>query len=94
MYFPNVFSPNDDGRNDRFSVYGNKDLTEITNLTVFDRWGEIIHSEDDLFLHDSEGWDGWSQGSMVNVGVYGYIVTMLMDDGIERSFKGTVLVLR
>ena len=93
-YFPNVFSPNGDGRNDRFSIFGGDDLTEIKNLVVFDRWGAIVHSEDDLFVNDSDGWDGRSQGNQVNVGVYGYQVTLLMNDGIEHNFKGTVLLLR
>ncbi len=94
VYFPNVFSPNEDGRNDRFMVYGGGDLVEIRNLTIFDRWGGVIHSEDDLFLNDSEGWDGRHQGRIVNVGVYGYIATLAMNDGLERSLKGTVLLLR
>ena len=94
VYFPNAFSPNEDGRNDRFMVYRGGDLVEIRHLTIFDRWGGVIHSEDDLFLNDSEGWDGRHQGRIVNVGVYGYIATLAMNDGLERSIKGTVLLLR
>ncbi len=94
VYFPNVFSPNEDGRNDRFSIFGSNELREIRNLMVFDRWGAMLHSKDDLFVNDSEGWDGRSQGKLVNVGVYAYQATLLMNDGIERNIKGTVLLVR
>ena len=39
IYIPNVFSPNDDGVNDFFTVYANPFLEIVEELMVFDRWG-------------------------------------------------------
>jgi gliding motility-associated-like protein len=54
IYVPNAFTPNGDGMNDVFHVYGNDIDPEIYNLYVFNRWGEIVFQTDVL----GEGWDG------------------------------------
>ena len=94
VYIPNAFSPNGDGRNDRFKVFGNEDLTEVKNLKIFDRWGGILFNQDNLRNSGSEGWNGNSQQKKVNPGTYGYIATLIMDDGLERKFSGTILLVR
>ena len=93
VYIPNVFSPNEDGENDHFTVTGNADLIEVKSLIVYDRWGRPVYSENDLLENGSEGWDGSVNGEKVNPGIYVYISTLLMDDGIERKITGSVLVV-
>lgn len=39
---PNVFSPNGDDVNDKFTIYGNPALEEIEVLQIYDRWGELV----------------------------------------------------
>ena len=40
-YYPSAFSPNGDGHNDRWQVFGEPDL-EWLELEIFDRWGGMI----------------------------------------------------
>ena len=94
FYVPNVFSPNDDGKNDEFRVYPAKE-TEILafELSVFDRWGNMLF----MTTKPEAGWSGilggekMDPGVMVwylkaDVGICGRVVGVLM--------KGDVTVVR
>lgn len=94
VYIPNIFSPTIDGPNNRFTVTGNDDLTEIRRLDIYDRWGQRVYRGIDELSNESDGWDGRSQSRLVEEGVYTYIVTLEMDDGILRQFSGSVLVAK
>lgn len=86
VFIPNVFSPNFDGINDYFEIYGqDADFLE-TKLSVYDRWGALLYTGIE--------WDGNSRGNPVNPGVYIYIFQVTMSDGKERQFSGSVTVLR
>lgn len=66
---PNVFTPNGDGRNDRFVVNG----TFVTNyrIRIFNRWGQEVFTSDNL----EKSWDGKAKnGSQVADGVYMYTI--------------------
>ena len=93
VYFPNVFNPSSELGNDRFTVHGNDDLIEIKRLTVFDRWGKQVYNDADLLDTEGKGWAGTNNGRVVEPGIYAYISTLLMEDGIERQFSGSVLIM-
>ena len=40
VYFPNAFSPNDDGINDVFYIQAGSNIREIKSFLIFNRWGE------------------------------------------------------
>ena len=92
VYFPNVFSPNGDGVNDIFGILGGDDLTAIEELTIFDRWGAMIFSG--AQLSSGFGWDGKIRGELAPVGSYVFTTTLLMTDGAERQFSGSVMLVR
>ena len=71
---------------------GATDLVEVTNLTVFDRWGNTMFAEDNLDFDG--GWDGKQNGNSVATGSYIYRASVVMDDGVSRTFKGSVAVMR
>lgn len=69
---PTVFTPNGDGVNDTFGPIGLEDLGPCTQLTIWNRFGQV--------LFRSEGnditWDGRSfAGEMAVPGVYFYAFT-------------------
>ena len=88
-YSPNAQIPNGDGINDLFFVHG----TGITDLQllIFDRWGELIFTAEDL----ATGWDGTYAGRVVQDGVYEYKVRYRVIDaqGWQQAV-GHVSVLR
>lgn len=91
--FPNVFSPNNDGRNDFFNLAdsGNNIYTE--RLMIFDRWGNKMAELYNLLPGQFNGWDGTYNGVKVEPGVYTYIADVVSDPEESRTFTGTVLVL-
>ncbi len=94
VYFPNIFTPNSDGSNDRFVISGNRDLSEIKTLDIYDRWGQEVYSGINEFSNESSGWDGKRKGILAEQGVYTYISTLEMDDGKIRQIVGSVLLMK
>ncbi len=89
IYFPNTFTPNDDGVNDRFRPLG-LGVVEFKML-IFDRWGECIFTTSDM----QKGWDGNKQGSSEKCGLdtYVYLAVATDDLGIKHEYKGQVNLL-
>ena len=95
VFIPNSFTPNGDGINDVFSVYGNDQVIKVRNLAIFDRWGNALYSQSDLPINDpSEGWDGHFRDDLMDPGVYVYVVEVELLDGTIRLFKGDVTLTR
>lgn len=67
-YIPNTFTPNNDGKNDVFLVYG-ENISAVT-MEIFDRWGARIFYSADY----RTGWDGSFKGEACQEGTYTYII--------------------
>lgn len=67
VYAPNIFSPNNDAKNDRWQVFPACE-TERFLLRVFDRWGNLVFETENA----TDTWDGQVNGHDVPVGVYGW----------------------
>jgi gliding motility-associated-like protein len=67
--FPNVFTPNADGRNDVFMPFPYRSV-ESVEFTVFNRWGHPVFTTTDPDVN----WDGVSTdtGEVVSDGTYFY----------------------
>lgn len=93
LQLPNIFSPNGDGINDRFNPSDNL-LTEIKTLDIYDKWGNRVFSESDRSPNeDIKGWDGTFEGKNCLPGVYVFSVK-ISEDGIIRTFYGTITIIR
>jgi gliding motility-associated-like protein len=77
LYIPNSFSPNGDGINDVFAIYGHSNCGEY-QLTIFNRWGEVVYYTTDI----NKFWDGKQDGKAVQSGVYCYVIT---ENGNKRT---------
>lgn len=94
VYAPNVFSPNNDGVNDRFTIYSNNAALNITKLTVFDRWGSLVFETSNVSPNEEDlGWDGQFNGKIAQNGLYIYMAEVEYLDGRTGVMKGDVLVL-
>jgi gliding motility-associated-like protein len=95
VYIPNAFSPNDDGRNDFFTVYGGIAAQNIESLRVYSRWGELVFEGRDLLPgSEPDGWDGTHRGKALNNGVYIYVAEVRFVDQSVVVFEGEVTLLR
>ena len=95
VYIPNAFSPNGDGTNPTFTVYGGAAVTNIQLLQVYDRWGELVFEAKD-FLPGNEniGWDGTFNGDLLNSGVYAFLTKVEFLDGVTEVYSGDVTLVR
>ena len=95
-YVPNVFSPNYDGINDYFALYGKTDEIEsIRSMRIFGRWGELLFERTDFLPNDETlGWDGKFRGRLMQNGVYVYVIEVLLEDGEIDMVQGDVLLLK
>ncbi|MFZ4784261.1 MAG: gliding motility-associated C-terminal domain-containing protein [Flavobacteriales bacterium] len=87
VYIPNTITPNNDGINDVFRVYGEN--LENFNLKIFNRWGELIFETTD----PEQVWVPGIDGYYVQDGVYIWTVSY---ESLERKTEriGHVNVLR
>lgn len=87
IFIPNMFSPNSDGINDIFYIYGDN-IYQI-RISVYNRWGEMLFETTD----QSIGWDGYYKGARVMQGVYVYYVRGFFTDGEKIHKSGSVTVI-
>jgi gliding motility-associated-like protein len=91
IYVPNAFTPNGDGNNDFFEVFGYKEAWKQFKVQLFNRWGEKVYESNDMNFK----WDGVYQGKMMNPTVLVYVVKLVyLDNYTEKILKGTITLVR
>ncbi len=88
VFVPSAFSPNHDGFNDLWCVYGN--CVTTMNLQVYNRWGEKVFESNDKDIC----WDGSFNGVLQNDAVFIYQLTTLLANGEKIVKKGNVTLKR
>ena len=90
VYIPSAFTPNDDGLNDVFRVYG-EDFKEFS-IAIYNRWGQLLYTSFDA----ENGWDGKVRLSDEPVpgGTYVYTIKLLDRYGLPYTYRGEITVLR
>jgi gliding motility-associated-like protein len=95
IYIPNVFSPNNDGNNDNFSIGGTRAVTGIQSITIYDRWGNLVYSDNHVgTLESYEGWNGRFDDQNAAEGVYTYLVLINILGNQSLTFSGNLTLLR
>lgn len=95
VYIPNAFTPNGDGINDDFIVYGGKDVAEVKVFRVFDRWGEVLIEHTNFQPNVAMyGWDGNLDNRRMNENLFVYYVEVLFLDGWVQKYSGEVFLHR
>lgn len=89
--FPSAFSPNGDGRNERFHI-----LTvghhQISDFRVVNRWGQTVFETRD----EVNGWDGTFNGQPQDIGTYYYYLRFRCVEGKAHDVeqKGEFVLIR
>jgi len=96
VYIPNIFSPNNDNNNEIFTVEGGQNVQMIINMSVFERWGELVFQSGSFTLDNNyaSGWDGRFKGQEAVQGVYVYLVEVLYTDDTRESVVGDITLMR
>ena len=95
VFVPNIFSPNDDGRNDVFYIQSGDQVVEIESFSVYNRWGEPVHEVTNIQANDPDsGWDGTHRGELMNSGVFVWYAEIRYNDGQTAIIKGDVVLMR
>ncbi|MEO8472199.1 MAG: gliding motility-associated C-terminal domain-containing protein [Chryseolinea sp.] len=68
-FLPNLFTPNEDGRNDELKVYGLVTVKDF-NFSVYNREGSLVFKTNSVSEATQRGWDGTKNGTMQPPGVY------------------------
>ncbi len=93
LFMPTIFTPNQDGRNDKLKPMFNCDIhrngLEDYAFRVYNRWGEKVFATS--FVEDE--WDGTSEGITLETSVFTYVVSYQFGE-IEHAITGVILLLR
>ena len=94
LFAPNIFSPNGDGVNDFFYLFGNEN-TVINYLRIYDRWGNLVFSQEGGNLRDrSIGWDGTFNGKELQSAVFTWMAEVRYLDDFTKIETGDLTLIR
>ena len=91
---PNFITPNGDNVNDGFIIQNIDDYKDLSQLTIYNRWGDRVWQSE--YLYDNANpWRGTNQnGTKLADGVYMYTLELVnASDDYEYSVNGTVTIL-
>ncbi len=86
---PEAFTPNGDGINDEIKVDG-LGIESLVEFSVFDRWGKVVFTTDDI----DQGWDGTVDGQKQSVDTYIYLIRANMYNDTEVEKRGSFSLIR
>ncbi len=89
FYAPDVFTPNNDGLNDKYKLFVNG--VRKFNLYVYDRYGNLVFETDKI----DRTWDGTNKGKLLPQGNYSYKCLMVRENDIVEFTKfGSIKLIR
>jgi gliding motility-associated-like protein len=88
IYVPSAFSPNGDGKNDRFQFIA-VGMKTVELFQVYNRYGQLVYSSSSL-----DGWDGRVGGRNAEPGTYVWTIRGIDFNGTIHNKKGTVTLVR
>ena len=87
VWVPDAFSPNGDGLNDTWELFGIEAFPDAI-VTIFNRWGEVIYSSGKGYMHP---FDGTLNGTSLPTGVYAYTLRTVPEKPVIR---GSLMLVR
>ena len=89
--YPNLFSPNGDGKSDVFKISGIEDSPNF-KISIMDRWGSEVYNYSNNGNKSPLWWDGTNNGKPVIKGVYYY--TLDYNDGVNKPKRSFIQLIR
>ncbi len=95
LYLPNVFSPNGDETNDRFVPQWSEKVVRLDELSIYDRWGNMVYQEMGATSQESQqGWDGNFKGRPAQSAVYHCRVVYTLVNGLQIWKSADLTLIR
>jgi len=93
IFIPNAFSPDNDGNNDVFMIYGGSGVEEVEEFMIFNRWGELLFEQHHFQPNDPlYGWNGFFKGKKLNPAVFIYFAKIKYINGESEIIKGDLFL--
>ena len=91
FYVPNAFTPNGDGRNDRFGMEGVSIDDKGFEMNIFNRWGELVFTT----TNPTEKWNGRinNEGDILDSDIFTYSIVVKDKRGTYYKKNGIVALL-
>ena len=90
---PNIINTSSNSNN-VFTVFGNESVLSIERLSIYDRWGNLVFTRENIKPNDpKDGWDGRFAGQLVEQGVFVYVIEYTAPKG-KKLLSGDVTVIR
>lgn len=98
-YIPNAFTPNSDGVDDFFTIYGSDEIARIQSLQIFNRWGQLVFEKSNFPPNvDHEGWNGTylkkNDNHDFGPQVFVYQAKIEYTDGSTETVSGDITLIR
>ena len=87
IWIPDAFTPNNDGVNDTWNLYGIEAYPEA-HLTIYNRWGEAVYFTSEGYTHP---FDGTYNGQPLPIDAYPYVLAPASGHPLIR---GQLLLVR
>lgn len=96
IFIPNSFSPNGDGINDTFTIFGKDEIVKkVKVFRVFNRWGVLVFEANDFPINNPElGWNGKFKDIDANAGVYTYYAEIAFTNLTTSILRGDVNLIK
>ncbi len=80
---------------DLLSLPGEDDISQVQNLRIFGRWGNLVFVNENFQPNDlNQGWDGKINNQEVAPGVFVYVTVIEYIDGTSEIFEGDITVIK
>ncbi len=86
FFVPDLFSPNQDNKNDAFVVRG--DYVNSFEMKIFDRYGNLMFESNDFQQAKTQGWNGKVNDKEQPAGVYFWEIKGKYNNGNDLTYKG------
>ncbi len=90
LYIPDAFSPDTKGPDDNNSFKVKGLAMQKFTMQVYNKWGELVFLSKDMSI----GWNGISNNTPCQQGVYFYKISATDIEGISRDYSGSITLIR
>jgi gliding motility-associated-like protein len=90
IYFPNTFTPNKDGKNDKFKILTERIFYQY-KLNIYNRYGQKVFES----IKPEDGWDGKFNGNDSEQGTYVWVCSFKKSSvDVSQMLRGTIMLVR